>query len=99
MHVYLLRFTDKEYILRNAASKLRDNAFQEANLCISDDISKSAREERRKLKESHLREFRSRDDVLFVYIPWSVPARIIYKLNGESKLKSFYLQPEHANNS
>ena len=28
------RFTDKEYILRNAASKLRDNHFQEANLYI-----------------------------------------------------------------
>ena len=99
VHVYLLRFTDKEYILRNAASKLRDNPFQEVNLYISDEVSKSVREERKKLKERHLREFHSRDDVLFAYIPWSVPASIIFKLNGESKLKSFYLQPEHANNS
>ena len=99
VHVYLLRFTDKEYVLRNAASKLRDNPFQEASLYISDDVSKSVREERKKLKERHLREFHSRDDVLFAYIPWSIPTFIIYKLNGESKLKSFYLQPEHANNS
>ena len=83
MHVYLLRFTaHKEYVLRNAASKLRDNPFQEANLYISDDVTKSVREERKKLKERHLKEFRSPDDVLFTYIPWSVPARIIYKLTG-----------------
>ena len=35
IHVYLLRYTGKEYVLRNAASKLRDNPFQEANLYIS----------------------------------------------------------------
>lgn len=99
VHVHLLRFTDKEYDLCKAASKLRDNLCQEANLYISDDVSKSVREERKKLKERHLKEFRSRDDIVFAYIPWSVPASIIYKLNGESKLKSFYLQPEHANNS
>lgn len=99
VHVYLLRYTDKEYVLRNAASKLKDNPFQEANLFISDDVSKSVREERKKLKELHLVEIRKREDVLFAYIPWSVPARIIYKLNGESKLKTLYLQAEEANTS
>ena len=94
IHVYLLRYTDKEYVLRNAASKLRDNPFQEGNLYISDDVSKSVREERQKLKERHLGEFREREDVHFAYIPWSVPARIIYKVKGESKLKTFYLQTE-----
>ena len=48
IHVYLLRYIDKEYVLRNAASKLRDNPFQEANLYISDDVSKFVREERKK---------------------------------------------------
>ena len=57
-------------------------------------MSKSVREERKKLKERHLGEFREREDVHFAYIPWSVPARIIYKVNGESKLKTFYLQTE-----
>ena len=97
IHVYLLRYTDKEYVSHNAASKLRDNPFQEANLYICDDVSKSVREERKKLKEKHLGEFREREDVHFAYIPWSVPARIIYKVNGESKLKTFYLQAEEAN--
>ena len=85
VHVYLLRYTAKEYILRNAASKLRENPFHEANLYISDDVSKSVREQRKKLKERHLNKIRSREDVQFAYIPWSVPARIIFKLNGESQ--------------
>ena len=38
VHVYLLRYTAKEYILRNAGSKLRENPFHEANLYISDDV-------------------------------------------------------------
>jgi len=50
IHVYLLRYTDKEYILRNAASALKDNPFQEANLYISDDESKKVRDGRKKLK-------------------------------------------------
>jgi len=68
IHVYLLRYTDKEYVLRNAASKLRDNPFQEANLYISDDVSKSVREERKMLKERHLDEFRQREDVHFARV-------------------------------
>lgn len=99
MTVYLLHYTDKEYVLRNAASKLKDNPFQEANLFISDDVSQSVREERKNLKERHLGEIRRREDVLSAYIPWSVPARIIYKLNGESKLKTLYLQAEVAHTS
>ena len=99
VHVYLLRYTAKEYILRNAASKFKENPLHEANLYISDDVSKSVREQRKKLKERDLNEIRSREDVQFAHIPWSVPARIIFKLNGESKLKSFYLQAEKANTS
>lgn len=59
VHVYLLKYTAKEYIWRNAASKLRENPFHEANLYISDEVSKSVREQRKKLKERHLNEIRS----------------------------------------
>ena len=69
VHVYLLRYTDKQYILRNAASKLKDNPFQDANLYTSDDVSKSVRDDRKKLKERHLEDFRQREDVEFVYVP------------------------------
>lgn len=54
IHVALLRFTDKQYILRNAVAKLKGRPFQEANLFISDDVSKNVREDRKKLKENHL---------------------------------------------
>ena len=59
VHVYLLKY---------AASKLRENPFHEANLYISDDVSKSVREQRKKLKERHLNEIRSQEDVQFAYI-------------------------------
>ena len=91
IHVYLLRYTDKQYILRNAASALKDNPFQEANLYISDDVSKKVRDDRKKLKELHLEEIRAREEVDFAYIPWNVPARILYKVKDSNKFKSFFL--------
>ena len=91
VHVYLLRYTDKQYILRKAASALKDNPFQEANLYISDDVSKKVRDDRKKLKELHLDEIRAREEVDFAYIPWNVPARILYKTKDSNKLKSFFL--------
>ena len=96
VHVYLLRYTDKQYILRNAASKLRDNPFLQANLYISADVSKSVRDNRKKLKERRLEEFRQREDVGFAYIPWTIPARILYKVQGESRLHPFFLQAANA---
>ena len=92
IHVYLLRYTDKQHILRNVSSKLRDNPYKEAKLYISDDVSKTVREERKKLRERHLEDFRTREDVEFAFIPWTVPACIrLYKFIGTSKLKSFSL--------
>lgn len=91
IHVYLLRYTDKQYILRNAASTLKDNPFLEANLYISDDVSKKVRDDRKKLKERYINEIRSREEVDFAYIPWNVPARILYKVKDSAKLKSFFL--------
>ena len=91
--MYLLRYTDKQYILRNAASKLKDNPVQDANLYISDVFSKIVRDDRKKLKERHLEDFRQREDVQLAYVPCNVPARILYKLIGEPKLKSFFFLP------
>ena len=79
IHVALLRFTDKQYILRNAAAKVKDHPFQEANLFISDDVSRKVREDRNNLKENHLEAIRAREHVEFVFIPWSVPACILFK--------------------
>ena len=47
VHTYLLRYTNKHYILRNAASKLKESPLQDANLYISDDVSKSVWDDRK----------------------------------------------------
>ena len=69
IHVALLRFTDQQYTLRNAAAKLKDRPFQEANLFICDDVSRKVREDRKKLKENHLEAIRAPEDVEFAFIP------------------------------
>ena len=69
VRVYLLRYTDKQYIRRNAASALKDKPFLEANLYISDNESRKVRDDREKLKERYIKEIRSREEVDFAYIP------------------------------
>ena len=54
IHAALLRYPDKQFILRNVATKLKDNPYEGAKIFISDDVSKGVREERKKLKERHL---------------------------------------------
>lgn len=62
-----------------------------AKIFISDDVSKGVREERKKLKERHLDSIRSREEVEYAFIPWNIPARILYKVKDTVKLKSFFL--------
>ena len=50
---YLSRYTDKQYILRRAASALKDNSLLEANRYISDDVKKEVRDDRKKLRDRH----------------------------------------------
>ena len=91
IHVYMLRYTDKVNLLKLAASKLKDNKYKESMIFISDDVSKSIRDDRSKLRKNYLQEFKARPEVQFAFIPWSVPARILYKEEGTNSLKSFYL--------
>ena len=90
IHVALLRYPDKQFILRNAAAKLKDNPYLDAKIFISDDVSKAVRDERKILKDRHLEEIRNQEDVEYAFIPWSVPPRILYKGNDSAKLKSFF---------
>ena len=90
IHVALLRYPDKQFILKNAAAKLKDNPYLGAKIFISDDVSKAVRDERKILKDRHLEEIRSREDVEYAFIPWSIPPRILYKGNDSAKLKSFF---------
>lgn len=91
IHVYLLRYTDKVNLLKLAASKLKDNKYKESMIFISNDVSKSVRNDRSKLRKNHLQEIKAKPEVQFAFIPWSVPARILCKKDGTDSLKSFYL--------
>ncbi|KAL9976481.1 hypothetical protein ACROYT_G013789 [Oculina patagonica] len=79
IHVALLRYPDKQFILRNAAAKLKDNPYLDAKIFISDDVSKAVRDEGKILKDRHLEEIRNQEGVEYAFIPWSVPLRILYK--------------------
>ena len=88
IHVYLLKYTDRQYILANAAKCLKENQYDASSLYISDDVTKDVREQRKKPKEKHLKNFRQRDDVQYAYVAWSVPAKIMYKLKENPVLKA-----------
>lgn len=87
IHVYLLRYTDRQFILTNAAKSLKDNPYKGSKLYISDDVTREIREQRKLLKEEHLKILREREDVEFAHVAWSIPARIIYKLKDQSAAK------------
>ena len=91
IHVYLLRYTDKEKILKMAPSKLKNNYYKDLPIFISDDVSKSVREDRTTLRKNYLADIKAKPNVIFAFIPWSVPAQILYKEEGADKLKSFTL--------
>ena len=94
IHIYLLRYSDKVQILKAAASALKDNPFLDSQIFISDDVSKNVRKDRAKLRKDYLKGIKERSDVEFAFIPWSVPAQILFKDRNFSKLKSFKLPDE-----
>ena len=69
VHVYMLRYTDKVNLLKLAASKLKDNKYKESMIFISDDVSKSVRDDRSKLRKNYLQEIKARPEVQFAFIP------------------------------
>ena len=94
IHIYLLRYSDKVQILKVAANALKDNPFLDSQIFISDDVSKNVRKDRAKLRKNYLKGIKERSDVEFAFIPWSVPAQILFKDRNCSKLKSFKLPDE-----
>ena len=57
IHVALLWYPNKQFILKNAAAKLEGNPYLGAKIFISDDVSKAVRDERKILKDRHRRKF------------------------------------------
>ena len=87
IHVYLLRYSYRQYILANVTKCLKDNQYKGSSLYISDNVTKEVREQRKILKEKYLDDLRKRDDVAFTYVAWSVPPKIIYKVKDEQFTK------------
>ena len=88
IHAKIVNWSHKEKIIKMAAKLLKDNPFLGKKIFISDDVSVEVRQDRARLKP-HLEKLRSSEDVLFAYIPWSVPARIVYKQN-DGKFNSLF---------
>ena len=80
IHVYLLRYSDRQYIPANAAKCLKDNQYEGSTLFISDDVTKEVREQRKKLKEKYLDDLRKRDEVEFAYVHGLFQPRFFIKL-------------------
>jgi len=74
-----------------APSKLKNNYYKDSPIFISDDVSKSAREDRGTLRIFYLADIKAKPNVIFAFIPWSIPAQILYKEEAADKLKSFML--------
>ena len=81
IHCKLLRFGDREFILKNAAKSLRNNPYKNSNIFITDDVTERIRNFRKQLRENELQTIRRDHRVHFAYIPWSIPPMIKYKLH------------------
>lgn len=85
-------------ILKAADKALKDKVFFESQIYISADVSKSVRNDRAKLRKDYLNEIKEKEDVEFAFIPWSVPAQILYKKVSTAKRSSFKLPTGHLAN-
>lgn len=75
IHVKLLRFTDREAILKRS-SALKDVRMRGSKVGISDDVHKDTRDEHKRLM---VKVKQLRDENKFAFIPNSVPRVIKYK--------------------
>lgn len=78
IHVKLLRYTDKIRVFKHAKT-LKDKPFGGAKIFISDDVSQKVRLQRKSLRLGSLEKIRSTPGVQFAFIPFQIPARIVYK--------------------
>ena len=53
--------------LKLAASKLKDNKYEESMIFISDNVSKSVRDDRSKLRKNYLQEIKAGPEVQFAF--------------------------------
>ena len=83
IHARILEWHHKEIILREAPSVLKEHKYKGTKVIITDDVSKSVREDRGTLRLNHSHHIKAKEDVTVAFIPFTVPARIRYK-QGDS---------------
>lgn len=76
IHVKLLRYGDREKVLRSAPKSLKNKPYNGQNVFIADDVSAKVREERKKLIAERNK---MRGDGKFAMVPWTVPACLLVK--------------------
>ena len=81
IHCRLLRYTDCQYVIKNASKCLRNNKFKGNNIFISDDVTQRIRASRKDLRLRYLPSIRRDERVQFAFIPMSIPPVITYKLH------------------
>ena len=86
----LLRYSDRQLILKNASKLLKTNPYKSAKIFISDDVSVPVRNIRKQLRDRHLPSIRSDKRVEYAFIPLSIPPVIRYKLKSGA-FRSFRL--------
>ena len=87
IHVYLLRYTDRQYILASAAKTLKENPYKDSTRYISEDVTKDIRDQRKSLKQKYLKDLKHKEEVEFAYVPWTIPPRIVCIVKDQSALK------------
>ena len=68
IHVYLLRYTDRQFNLANAAKYLKDNPYKGSKLFISYDVTKDICDQRKQLKEEYLETLREREKTWYLHM-------------------------------
>jgi len=62
-----------------APSKLKNHYFKDLPVFISDDVSKLVRKDRGILGRIFLADIKAKPNVIFAFIPWSIPPQILCK--------------------
>ena len=91
-HINLLRYNDWQRILQEAPRKLKENPYgpKQAMVIITDDLAAKTRNQRNELYKYHLKKRRDNPDIEFVYIPFLIPPKIIYKVK-QGPYKHYFL--------
>ena len=95
IHMRILNWEDKEYLLKISPSRLKRNSFgfgaNAVKIYMSDDVSKKVRDDCKLLRQRYLKDIQQKQGVKVEFVPFLVPARIQYK---EGDTRKYFFLPE-----